>query len=327
MNGASVVLIGVCTVTLLIALPLSIALRGMIETHLGHSLAADAVAARADYDWWQEFLHQAAGLGTTFTQSIVGFGAVLENLSDLLDNQPLAATIAGATAAWMLLWSFLTGGIIDRLARDRRLRSRDFFAACGAHAWRMFRLGILAWVVYYLLFTVVHPAIFDAGYAWVTKDITVERSAFLARVLGYAIFGGILVFFSVIFDYARIRIVVEDRRSAVAAVAAAARFARRHAGVVITLYLFNAAGFVALALVYALLAPRVPGNGIALWTALLLGQLYIIGRHYVKLLFYASQTACFQSGLAHAAYTGPAIVAWPESPAVEAIINAEPTRP
>jgi hypothetical protein len=312
-------------VTLLVALPLSIALQGMIEAHLGHSLAADAVAARADYDWWQEFLHQASGLGTTFTQSIVGFGGVLRNLSDLLDNQPLATTIAGATAAWMLLWSFLTGGIIDRLARNRPLRSRDFFAACGAHVWRLFRLGILAWAVYCLLFTVVHPAIFDAGYAWLTKDITVERTAFLLRLLGYAIFGGLLVFFSVIFDYARIRIVVEDRRSAVAAVAAAARFARRHAGTVIALYLLNAAGFVALAALYALLAPRVPGSGIALWAALLLGQLYIIGRHYVKLLFYASQTACFQSVLAHAAYTAPAVVAWPESPAVEAIINAEPT--
>jgi hypothetical protein len=44
-------------------------------------------------------------------------------------------------------------------------------------------------------------------------------------------------------------------------------------------------------------------------------------RHYVKLLFYASQTAYFQSQLAHAAYTAAPAVVWPDSPAAEAISN------
>lgn len=324
-NGAPALLAGTCALTLLIALPLSIALRGMLEIHLGHSLAADAVAARADYDWWQEFLGQASGLGTTFTQSIAGFGALLDNLSALLDNEPLAATIAGATAAWMLIWSFMTGGIIDRLARDRRTRSLGFFAACGAHVWRLLRLGIVAGLIYYVLFAWVHPAIFDMGYSLLTKDMSVERNAFFIRVGGYAVFGALLISFSVIVDYARIRIVVEDRRSAVAALAAGARFVRRHLRGVVVLYLLNAGLFVLLAALYGLFAPAIPGDGIAMWGALLLGQAYIVGRHYVKLLFYASQCAFFQSALAHASYTAAPPVVWPESPAVEAIINAEPT--
>lgn len=324
MNGAPALLAGTCALTLLIALPLSIALRGMLEAHLGDSLAADAVAARADYDWWQEFLGQASGLGTTFTQSIAGFGAVLENASGLLDNKPLASTIAGATAAWMLLWSFMTGGIIDRLARDRRTRSLGFFAACGTHVWRLLRLGVIAAIIYYVMFAWVHPAIFDTGYALLTKDTTVERNAFFVRVAGYAIFGTLLICFSLIFDYARIRIVVEDRRSAVAALAAGVRFVRRHLGTVVVLYVLNAGLFVLLAAVYALVAPTIPGESIALWGALLIGQAYIVGRHYVKLLFYASQCALFQSALAHASFTAAPPVVWPESPAVEAIINAEP---
>ena len=51
-------------------------------------------------------------------------------------------------------------------------------------------------------------------------------------------------------------------------------------------------------LVYALVAPGAPA-GLAIWLAFVLGQLYILLRHYVKLLFYASQTAYFQSALAH----------------------------
>ena len=58
----------------------------MIATHLGASLAADAAAAGTNYDWWQEFPSQATGLGTTFVPSIIGFGAVLDNLSGFLDN-------------------------------------------------------------------------------------------------------------------------------------------------------------------------------------------------------------------------------------------------
>ena len=60
-----------------------------------------------------------------------------------------------------------------------------------------------------------------------------------------------------------------------------------------------------------------------MWLVLGLGELYILGRHYLKLLFYASETAFFQGALAHAAYTAAPAVVWPESPAAEAIANAD----
>ena len=43
---------------------------------------------------------------------------------------------------------------------------------------------------------------------------------------------------------------------------------------------------------------------------LLAGQMYIIARHYLKLLFYASEIAFFQGSLAHAAYTAAPAVIW-----------------
>ena len=323
-NGAPMLLAGVSALTLLVALPLSLALRDMLETHFGRSLAADAAGAGASYQWWQEFASQAGGLGATLGPSIIGFGAVLDNLSALLDNAPMAATIAGVTAAWMLLWSFLSGGILDRFARDRRTRSHGFFAACGVHVWRFLRLGILAWLVYAFLFNLVHHWLFDRAYPALIADMTSERTAFLIRVGAYAVFGAALILFNVALDYARIRIVIEDRRSAVGALAAGARFVRRHFGQVAALYLLNGLAFVLLLALYALLSPGAPGSGLAMWGVLLLGQVYIIGRHYLKLLFYASQTALFQSQLAHAAYTAAPPVVWPDSPSVEAIVNAEP---
>ena len=117
-NGAPMVLAGMFAVTLLVALPLSFVLRGDDRgAPRGEPGGGRRRRPGTNYDWWQEFPSQASGLGTTFVPSIIGFGAVLDNLSGLLDNLPLASTIAGVTGAWLVVWSFLSGGVVDRLAR------------------------------------------------------------------------------------------------------------------------------------------------------------------------------------------------------------------
>ena len=324
-NGAPAILLGAVALTFLVALPLSTMLRGAIEEHLGPSAAAAAALERADYEWWQEFAAQASGLGATFTPSIIGFAAVLENAAAVLDNQPLPAAIAGVTAAWLIMWSFVSGGIIDRYARARPTRAAGFFAACGTHFWRFARLGVIAGLAYVALFGAVHGWIFEDGYVRITRDVTVERSAFLVRLAGYALFAGLTAACALLFDYARVRIVVEDRRSALGALAAAARLAVGQARRVAALFLLNAAALLLLMAVYAVVAPAAPRSGMHLAAALVLGQAYIVGRHYLKLVVYASETVLFQGSLAHAGYTAAPALVWPESPAVESIINAEAT--
>jgi hypothetical protein len=324
-NDAPLVLGGMMLITLLVSLPLSMTLGGMLATHLGTSAAAETAAGQVDYDWWEEFMAQASGPGTTFTPSIIGFAAVLDNTSRLLDNLPLATSIAGATVAWLVIWSFLSGGVLDRYARGRPTRTAGFFAACGTHFWRFLRLGILVWFVYLGLFGPVHGMLFDAGYAGLTRDLTVERTAFLIRIAGYASFVALLACFAVLFDFARIRVVVEDRRSALGALAASARFMARHPGPVAALFALNATAYIILMALYAAVSPGAPRSALHSWLVLGLGQAYIIGRHYLKLLVYASETSLFQGMLAHAAYTAAPVLVWPESPAVEAVTNAEPT--
>ena len=51
---------------------------------------------------------------------------------------------------------------------------------------------------------------------------------------------------------------------------------------------------------------------------------YLHGLIRKQLVFYASETALFQAMLAHAAYTAAPPVVWPDSPAAEAIANADP---
>jgi hypothetical protein len=218
----------------------------------------------------------------------------------------------------------LSGGVLDRFARNRPTRTAGFFAACGTHFWRFLRLGLIGWLVYLFLFQILHGLIFDDAYVRVIRDVTVERRAFAVRVAGYLVFGALLVFFTMLFDFARVRIVVEDRRSALAALLASSRFVRRNFGGVVALYLMNGLAFVILLAVYAATSLGAPRSGLQMVVVLLLGQVYILARHYLKLLFYASEIALFQGALAHAEYTAAPAVVWPDSPAVEAITNAAP---
>ena len=319
-NRAPVVIACVFLVTLLAALPFSMMMRDALQAHLGDSMVAEQVAHGVNVQWWSEFTAQTGTLGKTFQPSIIGFAAVLDNLSALADGDARPSPLVWLGACYLLLWLFLAGGILDRYARARPTRSYEFFSACGVYFVRFLRLAPFIALAYYVLFAVVHPLLVDRLFAELTRDVTVERTAFFVRLALYAIFGVLLVLVSIVFDYAKVRAVVEDRRSMIGAIAAGARFARRNAAGVAALYLLTSSLFVALLLVYAIAAPGASSTGAGVWLGVAIGQLYLLGRLWIRLVFFASETAFFQGRLAHAGYIASAPVARPEPPIVEPIL-------
>jgi hypothetical protein len=317
--GAPAIVIGVWLATALVSLPLTLSIRAELMSHLGSSLAAESAAEGVNYEWMQEFADQATGLGTTFRPTIIGFGAVLDNLSAFMDAVPRPVIVVGAAGGYILLWLFLAGGIIDRYARDRPTRAHGFFSACGGLFFRFLRLAVVMAVVYGLLFGLVHPWLFDRLYVRLTRTLDVERTALMIRASLYLVFGLLLAGANVIFDYAKVRIVVEDRRSAFAALAAAVHFVRRNASAAVGVYALNVALFAIVLAVYAAIAPRAGGTGWMMWVGFAIGQLYVVGRLCVKLTFWASETSLFQSRLAHAGYVAAPAPAWPDSPTAEAL--------
>jgi hypothetical protein len=314
-NRAPMLLVGGWVMTIAISTPLMLVMRGMIAGHLGASLEADLAASGVNYSWMQEFEYQASGIGVTFRPTIIGFGAVLDNLSAFVDDVPAPLVVAGAASAYIALWLFVAGGILDRYARDRAIRAPGFFSASGVFFFRFLRLGIIQLAVYALLFRSIHPFLFGRIFPRLTHEMTVERTAFLVRVVLYALFLLLLGACSLVFDYAKVRAVVEDRRSMVGALAAAIRFVLRQPAAA-ALYLLNWAVFVLVLVVYAVVAP---GAGAMMWVVFTVGQVYIAARLWVKLVFWASEIALFQSRLAHAGYVATTPPIWPESPAAEAI--------
>lgn len=318
-NRAPAILAAMWALTLLVGLPLALALRGMLAQHLGGSLAADAAATGTNYQWMQEFSDQAAGLGVTFKPTILGFGAVLDNLSAFLDATSRPLVIVGVASAYVVLWIFFAGGILDRYARDRATRAHGFFAASGVFFFRFARLAVLQWMVYAFLFGWMHPWLFGRFFSDMTRDVTVERTAFLVRVALYVAFGLVLAGANLIFDFAKVRAIVEDRRSMLVSVVGAVRFIGRNSGAAVSLYLLNFALFLLAVAIYAAIAPGAGSTGVTMWIGFVVGQLYVLARLWVKLVFWASETALFQERFAHAGYVARPEPTWPDSPAADAI--------
>jgi hypothetical protein len=175
--------------------------------------------------------------------------------------------------------------------------------------------GLRSWI----LFGPVHELLFDALYPWATREWTVERNAFFLRLALYAVFGGALVSFNIWLDYAKVRAVVEDRRSMIGALVAACRFIGRHPGRTVGLYLSDSLLFVAVVTVYAAFAADAGRTGWTMWVAFAFSEAYLLGRIWVRLVFYASEVSLFQSLLAHAGYVAAPLPVWPDSPSADAL--------
>jgi hypothetical protein len=218
-----------------------------------------------------------------------------------LNEAALAAMDTGPMIGWLLLWSFVSGGILDRYARSRATRGRGFFGACGGCFPSMLRLGVITLLI-------------DAAiWAWL------QRMLPTGWLLTVPIAASLLV--HAVTTFARVRLVVEDRRSAVGAFLAGARFVRRQPAAAV-LYLLFAGASAGVVWLYAAVEP---GYDTPDWrTSLIAGSALIVGSTVVLLASYASAIVLFQSRLAHAGYTAAPPIQWPDSPAAEAVANGSP---
>src|SRR5207247_9106264 len=126
------------------------------------------------------------------TPTIIGFGAVLDNLSAFLDNDSRPVVIVGAASAYIVLWIFLAGGISDRYARDRATRAHGFFAASGVFFFRFLRLAAVMWAVYAVLFGYAHAWLFGTGFAAMYAHVTGERRAVFPSCSFSLVLGGLV---------------------------------------------------------------------------------------------------------------------------------------
>jgi len=316
--AAPAITLAVLITTLLTALPLALVVGDRIESDLGRSAEAIAAADGWNAGWVAEFGARSEGVARTFTHEIVGFGATLATLSRFVDADSLDLAILTAVGVYVLVWMFLWGGILDRFARQRPVRAAAFFGACGVYFGRFLRLALFVGPLYWAVVAWMHPLLFGTVYDWWTRDLTVEREAVVLRAVLYIVFLGALGLVGLIADFAKVRTVVEDRRSMLGAFLASWRFVRRRPVRLASLYLLNVLALAVVVIAWSAAAPGASTSPVAAFAA---AQLYLLVRIWTRLALAAAEVAFFQGELAHAAYAAAPLPVWPDSPTVEGLRN------
>lgn len=301
------------TIALIVAIPLLITLNNYIRG----TVAEDQLLEQIDSNWFQTFRadNESNDLVDALDYSIFGYapflahyqlylnGYVVKNIGnfffDLIFKWRLGLEYLGIMTilsfVYVLASTFLAGGFIGAYAKTYRVSFQEFLIEGAKYFGKFFRLSLLSLIVYVLLFEIV----FD----WWSNSIPVwtaqERSEMVPFV-HYMIRNGIAVlvfgFVTLCFDYAKIRMVVDDRISALFASWAGVSFVFKHIGSTTGLYILLSIAGIVLIVLYALIEGAIAQTGY--WTILfvfLVQNIYFLARMCLKATFYASQTQLYQA--------------------------------
>ena len=194
-----------------------------------------------------------------------------------------------------LIWIFLSGGIIDRLGRDARSGAPRFFAACGTCFGPLLRLALVMLLVFAGVLGWLEP--------WLARRA--EEISETSRLALFGVLATLLFLIAIVFDYARVRLVIEDRRSAIGAIAASLRLLRAHAGRALGIQAFF------WALLVILVGIRANPDAIApLWLELA----FAFGELLLKLALIGAQVSLYQQHYATAGWVARRDPTWPDEP-------------
>lgn len=291
---APALVLAVLVVTVVAAVPFGVALRGELDAALAHQPAIDTGATEIDADWWTEFHAQATGLAATFTPTVIGFAAPLDNLSSLLDGTRRPLILVLPALIGVFVWAYLWGVALQRFSTPNAVPLGRALVAGTTTLPSFLLISTLAAVAQLVLYATWHPLLLDVIYPSVVSRDVSEPVAFAIRVVFYAVFWIPVAVIGLLADYTRIALVAGGTQRLKDGAAVAARFINRHRGHVIALYgitgLVFALAFLAYGIVDTVGASRVGG-----WRGVALGQGFVFARLVLRLTTIASALSLFRT--------------------------------
>jgi hypothetical protein len=279
--------------SLILAAPMYQSLKGSFS----ESIVGERMTDGFDYLWWEEYRDDAQGLEKTFTPSIIGKGAILNNLEGLVQlrvfDLPPVILIFGLL--YIILHTFLAGGILSVYRNgDIKFSLRGFFQGAGAFFFRFFLLMLLSWAFFLVIGQGLKGG-FDSILNGMKDTAFSEVTPFYLGLVFNAVILFLFLFIQMIFDYGRIRIVLEDSSNVLRSAAGAFGFVFRHLGSTLGLFYFMFLVQILFTLIYILVQGIIPESsfiGIAL--AFLSQQIFIFGLIWIRCWLYSSQMELYR---------------------------------
>jgi hypothetical protein len=279
--------------SLILAVPMYQSLKGSF----GSSLVGERMADGFDYLWWEEYTDEAEGLEQTFTPSIIGKGAVLNNLEGLIQLQvfDLPPVVLVFGLLYIILHVFLAGGILSLLKKEEHTFTlKKFFKGAGSYFFRFFLLMLLSSVFFLIIGQAVKGGL-DSLLGGMRESAFSEVAPFYWGLVFSAVVLFLFLFIQMVFDYARIKVVLDDSPNILASAVGAFGFVFRHFGSTLGLFYLLFLVQVAFTLFYILIQGIIPQSSfLGVAGAFLFQQVFVFGLIWIRCWLYSSQLELYR---------------------------------
>jgi len=284
-------------INLALSMVLAVPMYHSLKNSFGQSKVGERMSKGFDYLWWEEFRDEGKGLDKTFTPSIIGKGAILNNLEAFVQMRffkaPPLVLIVGIL--YIVLHVFLAGGILSIFNMDTpKFTAKGFFKGAATYFSRFFILMLISWV-----FFIAAGIFLNEGLNSILDDVAdnslSEITPFYLGLLFSAIIFFLMLFIQMVFDYARIKIVLEDRRNVLKSALEAFGFVFKHPGSTLGLYYLILLIHVVVTIIYIFIKEFIPQSAfIGVLIAFLIQQLFIFALIWVRCWLYSSQMELYR---------------------------------
>jgi hypothetical protein len=286
-------------INLTFSLILAVPMYHSLKDSFGNSLVGERMVEDFDYLWWEEYRDEAQGLKLehTFTPSIIGKGAILNNLEGLIQlrvlDLPPVILIFGLL--YVIMHTFLAGGILSLFKkRDAKFSLGDFFQGAGSYFFRFVLLMLFSWIFFLIIARGVKGS-FDSILSGMRETAFSEVVPFYWGLVFSAVVYFLFLFIQMVFDYGRIRLVEEDSRNVLTSVGGAFGFVFHNLGSTLGLFYLLFLVQIVFTLIYILIQGVIPQSSfLGVTLAFLFQQIFIFGLIWIRCWLYSSQMELYR---------------------------------
>jgi hypothetical protein len=258
-------------VNLLFASVLVLPVFNLLSDLLSHSLYAEATFKDLDVQMVAEFLYQYQGFPTAWLPLLVA-GIVL----------------------YLVASTFMAGGVLEVFhSEDARFSLSKFLSGCGKYFPRFLRLLLFS-LLFYAAVLGINAGLAALSGKWLENSLS-ERPVAGLVWLRTAVILFLLCLVNMAFDYAKIKLVVDESKKAMRTTMASIRFLTQNLRATFGLYFTIGLIGVFFLLAYTMLGNTLPSTSAGLvLVGFLLQQIFILSKIWVRLTFFSSQMALYK---------------------------------
>ena len=224
---------------------------------------------------------------------LIWFGDLIYKYKDFY--APILGWILVPSIFFLLLFIFLNGGIIGRIAaEEERVNLANFFGDCGKYFFIFFRVFLISLIGYFVAFGIIFRLISSLFELW-TKNAPTEWPLILSANIKFLI---MILLFSIVrmfFDYVRVRLVVDESKKSIRATILNFFFLGKIFFKAWFLYLLVAIITIILGIIYLVVSQLLPNIGILMFVIFILQQLYVLSKMWTRILFFSTEYHFFKS--------------------------------